>query len=353
MLTTHAAMWHQQLVSRGYGDALGTVDRSNGPQFCFSQSSSSGGMAQWLKLSTHSKLTASFSRGTTFRLRIRTGTASELPSVSGRLKPETDITRFHCKVCNTGAVGNFSHMFECVGLQHLMDDLRQDIHRIATRDKPAHSSPSAAPYCGEAIAHLIEDKNNLQKLVMARDKFSLCSALSQPQAVIRNKALPNSTFKAFSDTISHSMGRIAFELARKERLHQQHQQEQRTSQHQHPPSPTPKRPASPTDQSALANNEARHQRLLARTQRAHESDTQHTQPNPTTAMPMPTSNTTTSNRRLPLFQYLASQRAFDHAHQNEGSSVETSRHNGAEGGGGGDGGCLGPTESRGNSPQGD
>ena len=176
-------------------------------------------MAQWLKLSSRTKLTASVSRGNTFRLRLRTGTAAELPSLSGKLKPESDTTRFHCKVCNTGAVGNFSHLFECRGLRHLIDELREDIHRIAARDKPAEPS-LATPYCGEAIALLTEDSNNLQKLVMARDKFSLCSALSQPQAVLHNKALPNPTFKAFNDTISHSMGRVAFELARKERLHQ-------------------------------------------------------------------------------------------------------------------------------------
>ena len=325
MLSKQAAAWHQHLAARGYGEAA-TVDRSSGPQFCFSSGSHSS-PAQWLTTASRHKLNPTISRGITFRLRLRVGACPELPSHAGKLQPASDITRFSCRCCNSDSTGSFSHLFVCSGLQHLVDGLRNDINRIATQDAP--NADDATPYSGEAIAHLIEDANNLQALVMARGKYALTKALSRPNAILRNKSLPAPTYKRFDEAICLFFGRTAFELARKERIYKTEQQQQGPPSHppsQLPPPVTPKRPASQQDRIAQ-DNDARNKRRRTRERSQQEAHTPATHPNF-----QPTPSLRTQSR---LDAYLATQQAFDSQLRQDNNTSTAAVKRGSGGGGGG------------------
>jgi len=102
---THADKWFS-LLSVRYADNLSSVHRSNGPQFNFSAGSRDN-TAPWLKASSRHKLTPAYSRGVTFKLRLRVGGAFELPSHAGHQKPTSDTQRFQCKCSLLSAPDNW------------------------------------------------------------------------------------------------------------------------------------------------------------------------------------------------------------------------------------------------------
>ena len=308
LLQAHANRWFTELAQRYADEQLTSAHRSNGPQFNFSAGSRDN-TAQWLRASSHHKLTPAYSRGVTLKLRLRVGSAFELPATAGHMKSDQDTTRFNCRCCSRAARGTYPHIFECPGLLHLVDDLRHSIDTITENDKPPDPD---TPYSGQKLAVLCADNNNLRAVVAAASKFAAVSAVAKQAGItLRNKDLPNSTWHSISSACIIFLGRVAFELAHKEHVHkhdpqpdpndspQGHQQAHQHSpqgqlphdsssqEHHQPPPPLPH------------NSTERTQRYY---KRSYSLQSLHSAPAPP---PFPPEHNASSHPRLSVFALIA------------------------------------------------